>query len=162
MDLPLEGYALIGDTQTAALVGRDGAIDWLCLPRFDSGACFAALLGEERHGRWQIAPRDAPASRGARRYRDGTLVLETTFTVPGGSVRVVDCMPPRQRTPDVVRLVEGTSGEVAMHMELVIRFDHGSIVPWVRKRTDGSLIAVGGPDGLTLRTPVPTQGRGLT
>ncbi len=104
----IEDYAVVGDTQTAAVVGRDGSIDWLCLPRFDSGACFAALLGTHEHGHWQIAPaRATPAS--SRRYRDDSLVLETTFATPEGTVRVIDCMPPRERDPDLVRLVEGVS-----------------------------------------------------
>jgi GH15 family glucan-1,4-alpha-glucosidase len=159
--LPLEDYALIGDTQTAALVGRDGSIDWLCLPRFDSDACFAALLGDSRHGRWRIAPVE-PGARVSRRCREGTLVLETTFQVPGGSARIVDLMPIRDRTPDVLRVVEGLEGTVAMQMELVIRFGYGSIVPWVRRQADGSLLAVGGPDALTLRSGVDVHGRGLT
>ena len=129
MSKPIEDYALIGDLRTAALVGRDGSIDWLCLPRFDAGACFAALLGEARHGRWLLAPVGASTSR--RRYRPGTLVLETELTCPTGVVRVVDCMPPGEATPNVLRLVEGVSGQVAMRMELVIRFDYGWIVPWV-------------------------------
>src|SRR5262245_8882049 len=117
--------------QTAGLVGKDGSIDWLCLPHFDSPACFAALLGTPDHGRWQIAP-SAPVTSVTRRYRGDTLVLETEFTTESGRVRVVDCMPPRQSDPDLVRLVEGIDGEVPMRMELVIRFDYGSIVPWVR------------------------------
>ena len=135
MPLHLEDYALIGDTQSAALVGLDGSIDWLCLPRFDSNACFAALLGDESHGRWRIAPVEAP-SRTSRRYRGRSLVLETEFTTSTGTVRVIDCMPLRQRNPDVVRVIEGIDGEVEMQMDLVIRFDYGSIVPWVR-RVDG-------------------------
>jgi GH15 family glucan-1,4-alpha-glucosidase len=155
----LEDYALVGDTQTAALVGRDGSIDWLCLPRFDSPACFAALLGTGGHGRWKMGPADAARGRVTRRYRPGTLVLETEATTPEGVVRVVDCMPVRGEAPDVVRLVEGVSGRVAMRMELVVRFDYGSSVPWVR-RTDGALQAVAGPDALELRTPVETRGEG--
>src|SRR3954468_13731022 len=111
----IEDYALVGDCQTAALVARDGSIDWLCLPRFDSGSCFAALLGTPEHGRWQIAP-TAPARRGTRPYREGTLVLETELETDTGTVRVVDCMPPRGRAPDVVRVVEGVRGRVAMRM----------------------------------------------
>ena len=133
----IEDYALIGDLQTCALVARDGSIDWMCVPRFDSPACFAALLGDARHGRWKIAPREGVPVRSERRYRDGTLVLETTFTTPDGRVRVIDCMPPRDQTPDVVRVVEGLEGEVPMHLELVIRFDYGSIMPWVRRLPDG-------------------------
>src|SRR3954465_14737276 len=137
MPLRIEDYALIGDCQTAALVGRDGSIDWLCLPRFDSAACFAALLGTPEHGRWQIAPQ-AEVQSSQRRYRQGSLVLETEFSTASGVVRVSDCMPPRQGEPDLVRVVEGLSGEVAMRMELVIRFDYGSIVPWVQT-VDGVL-----------------------
>jgi GH15 family glucan-1,4-alpha-glucosidase len=158
--LRIEDYGLIGDTQTAALVGRDGSIDWLCMPRFDSHACFAALLGDRRHGRWLIAPADEPQSR-SRRYRGRSLVLETEFTTSTGTVRVIDCMPPRDRDPDLVRVVEGVHGEVRMQMELIIRFDHGSIVPWVR-RVDGSLRAIAGPDALSLWTPVKTHGVDLT
>ncbi len=155
----IEDYALIGDTQTAALVGRDGSIDWLCLPSFDSGACFAKLLGSRDHGRWQIAPAD-PNAAVTRRYRPGTLVLETTFTTSTGAVRLIDCMPIRSAMPDVVRVVEGISGRVAMEMDLVIRFDYGSSVPWVR-RVGGALRAVAGPDALELCTPVETHGEGL-
>src|SRR5688572_23109068 len=160
MALPIEDYALIGDTRTAALVGIDGSIDWLCLPRFDSGACFAALLGAPEHGRWLLAPAGQVRST-ARRYREGTLVLETELATDGGVVRLVDCMPPGEEIPNVLRLVEGVSGEVAMRMELVIRFDYGWVVPWVR-RQDGVLLAVGGPDALSLRTPAAVRGRGLT
>jgi GH15 family glucan-1,4-alpha-glucosidase len=158
MPLRIEDYALIGDLLTAALVGRDGSIDWLCLPRFDSGACFAALLGSPENGRWLLAP--AGASRcPRRRYRDGTLVLETELEADGGAVRLIDFMPPRGEAPDVVRIVEGLRGRVAMRMELVIRFDYGSIVPWVR-RSDGALTAIAGPDMLRLVTPVETRGEG--
>src|SRR5687767_9748952 len=152
MALPLERYALVGDLQTAALVGSDGSIDWLCLPRFDSGACFAALLGDERHGRWRIAPAgEVRAVR--RRYRPGTLVLETELDTDEGTVRIVDCMPPRDRAADLVRLVQGVSGRVAMRMELVVRFDYGALAPWVRHR-DGLLHAVAGPDSLWLQSDV--------
>ena len=156
----IEDYALIGDTQTAALVGRDGSIDWLCLPRFDSGACFAALLGHERHGRWILSP-VCDIRRVRRRYRPGTLILETEFETDDGTVRVIDCMPPRERAPDVVRVVEGIRGQVSMHMELVIRFDYGSVVPWVRQ-LNGVLSAVAGPDALYLHTPIETRGEELT
>jgi GH15 family glucan-1,4-alpha-glucosidase len=155
----IEEYALLGDTQTAALVSRDGSIDWLCLPRFDSPACFAALLGTPEHGRWQLAPA-APVRSIARRYRPGTLVLETEYTTDSGRVRVVDCMPPRQRTPDLVRVVEGLEGAVPMRMELVLRFDYGSIVPWVY-RDERGLHAVAGPDAVLLRSSVDTHGEGL-
>ena len=156
----IEDYALIGDTQTAALVATDGSIDWLCLPYFDSAACFAALLGRRDHGRWQIAPA-SPITAIRRRYRDATLVLETEFTTAEGVVRLIDCMPPRQGAPDVVRIVEGVRGDVPMTTDLVIRFDYGSIVPWVR-RIDGVLRAIGGPDALSLWTPVPLCGVDLT
>src|SRR3954452_3843500 len=129
----IEDYALIGDLQTAALVSRSGSIDWLCLPRFDSGACFAALLGTPDHGRWLLAPA-GEVKRTSRRYRDETLVLETDFETDSGAVRVTDCMPPRSQPPDVVRLVRGLRGRVPMRMELILRFDYGAIVPWVRYR----------------------------
>ena len=156
----IEDYALIGDTQTAALVGRDGSIDWWCVPRFDSGAVFAALLGNPDHGRWQIAPAGG-LQRIERTYRGDTLVLETTFHTDDGTVRITDCMPVRGRTVDIIRVVEGLSGRVPMHMELVVRFDYGSIVPWVG-RSDGGLRAVAGPDAVMLRTPVSTHGAGKT
>ncbi|HZT53389.1 MAG TPA: trehalase-like domain-containing protein, partial [Gaiellaceae bacterium] len=126
----IEDYALIGDLHTAALVGRDGSIDWCCFPRFDSGACFAALLGTPEHGRWLLAPVEEPR-RAIRRYRRDTLVLETVFETPSGAVRAIDFMPPRGRAPDIVRIVEGIDGTVPMRSELVIRFDYGRIVPWV-------------------------------
>jgi GH15 family glucan-1,4-alpha-glucosidase len=157
---PIEDYALIGDMQTAALVGRDGSIDWLCLPRFDSGACFAALLSTNDHGRWLLAP-DAAIQRVTRRYRPASLVLETEFATDTGVVRLVDCMPPRDNAPDVIRIVEGIRGSVPMRMELVIRFDYGSIVPWVQ-RLDDRLQAIGGPDAVSLWTTVPTHGADLT
>ena len=160
MSLPLEDYAVIGDTQTAALVGRDGSIDWLCLPRFDSPACFASLLGDASHGRWLIAPVE-PVISSRRAYRGNSLVLETELTTVSGTVRLVDCMPPRDRTPDLVRLVEGVSGEVEMRMELIVRFDYGSIVPWVR-RIDGLWRAIGGPDAVSLWSSVPVHGEDLT
>jgi GH15 family glucan-1,4-alpha-glucosidase len=156
----IEDYALIGDLQTAALVGRDGSIDWLCFPRFDSEACFAAVLGDEHNGRWLMAPADE-VKRTTRRYREDTLVLETEFETKDGIARVVDFMPPRGHNPDVVRVVEGMEGRVRMRMQLVIRFDYGSIVPWVRRREEG-LTAIGGPDALILRTPVPTRGHDFT
>jgi GH15 family glucan-1,4-alpha-glucosidase len=158
--LPIEDYALIGDTQTAALVGRDGSIDWLCFPRFDSGAVFAALLGDRRHGRWRIAPAGG-VRRVERRYREGTLVLETDFHTADGAVRIVDCMPPRGEAPDVVRLVQGLEGRVELHMELILRFDYGRVVPWVR-RIEGYLWAVAGPDAVRLDAGVPTRGENFT
>jgi GH15 family glucan-1,4-alpha-glucosidase len=160
MPLKIEDYAIIGDTQTAALVGRDGSIDWLCFPRFDSPACFAALLGDSSHGRWLLAP-DGPVTSTDRRYRGNSLVLDTEFTTPTGLVRVSDCMPPRQRDPDLVRVVECLRGEVTMQMELIVRFDYGSIVPWVR-RIDGMWRAIGGPDAVSLWSAVPLRGENLT
>jgi len=160
MPAPIEDYAIIGDTHTAALVSRGGSIDWLCLPRFDSRACFAALLGNEHHGRWLIAPA-GEVSEVRRRYRGDSLVLDTEFHTPDGIVRVVDCMPPRQHDPDVARVVEGVRGRVPMRMELVVRFDYGSIVPWVR-HVGAGLHAIGGPDSVWLRTPVEVRGRNLT
>jgi GH15 family glucan-1,4-alpha-glucosidase len=155
----IEDYALIGDLQTAALVSREGSIDWAPFPRFDSGACFAALLGTAEHGRWALAPR-TDAWHSGRRYRDGTLILETEWETEDGAVRVIDFMPPRGEAPDIVRIVEGLRGTVEMTSELVIRFDYGSIVPWVR-RIDGGRIAVAGPDGLCFRTPVEHRGENM-
>ena len=152
----IEDYALIGDCETAALVGRDGSIDWLCLPRFDSGACFAALLGTPEHGRWLLTPA-SPVRDVRRHYRDGTLVLETEYHTDDGVVAVIDCMPPRTETPDVFRLVEGRRGRVPMRLELILRFDYGSVVPWVRRAEDG-MIAVAGPNSVSLRTPVALRG----
>ncbi len=160
MSTPIEDYALIGDCHTAALVSRAGSIDWLCLPRFDSPAAFAALLGTEDHGRWLIAPR-SPVRRIERRYRPGTLVLETTFETDEGSVTLIDFMPPRQRHPTLVRIVEGQRGTVPMRLQLAIRYDYGSITPWVR-RTEHGLRAVAGPDMLSLHTPLDLRGEGLT
>jgi GH15 family glucan-1,4-alpha-glucosidase len=154
----IEDYALIGDCQTAGLVARNGSIDWLCVPRFDSGACFAALLGTPEHGRWVIAPTE-PIRSVTRSYRGDTLVLDTTFETDSGAVRLTDCMPIRTGQPDLVRLVRGVRGKVRMRTELVIRFDYGSITPWV-KRESGGLCAVGGPDTIHVRTPVPLRGEG--
>ena len=156
----IEDYGLIGDLQTAALVGRDGSIDWLCLPRFDSGACFSAILGSEWDGRWLLAP-DGEILSVQRCYREDTLVHELVFETAGGSVRVIDFMPPRGADPDVVRIVEGLSGSVPMRMELVIRFDYGSVVPWVQAMPGGSRVAVAGPDAISLRTPVAVRGENL-
>jgi GH15 family glucan-1,4-alpha-glucosidase len=160
MPLPLEDYALVGDTQTAALVGRDGSIDWMCMPQFDSPSCFAALLGGPEHGRWLIAPAGG-SRRTTWRYADEALVLETTHETETGTVRVIDFMPPRGTAPDIVRIVEGVRGRVELELELVVRFDYGHVVPWAR-RMDDSLLLVGGPDSLTLRTPVETYGEDLT
>ena len=131
----IEDYALIGDCQTAALVGRDGSIDWLCWPRFDSPACFAALLGTREHGRWRIAPAD-PDARARRRYRDDTLILETEFECGDGTVTITDFMPVREWESDLVRIVTGKRGRVAMELDLVLRFDYGSAVPWVTRLAD--------------------------
>ncbi len=155
----IEDYAFLSDTQSGALVSREGCIDWLCLPRFDSGACFAALLGEAQNGQWSFTPREKIKKR-ARRYRDDTLILETDLETAEGAVRLIDFMPPRGENPDVVRIVEGLRGKVTIRMELIIRFDYGSIVPWVRKR-HGALEAIAGPDALVLRTPVETHGEDL-
>jgi GH15 family glucan-1,4-alpha-glucosidase len=157
---PIEDYALIGDCETAALVGRDGSIDWLCWPRFDGGACFAALLGNPEHGRWQIAPAD-PRARVTRRYRDDTLVLETDFTTGDGAVTLIDFMPPRGKASDVVRIVKGRRGQLAMSCELILRFDYGSLVPWVTRLPDGALRAIAGPNMTVLRTPVELHGEDL-
>jgi GH15 family glucan-1,4-alpha-glucosidase len=156
----IEDYALLGDLQTAALVSRGGSIDWLCLPRFDSGSCFGALVGTEEHGRWLLAPADRDA-RSSRRYRGETLILETEWETAGGAVRVVDFMPPRGQDPDVVRIVEGLRGEVTMRSELVIRFDYGHVVPWVRRVESDARLAVAGPDALQFQTPADTRGENM-
>ncbi|MBX6425747.1 MAG: glycoside hydrolase family 15 protein [Variibacter sp.] len=160
MPLRIEDYALIGDCETAALVGRDGSIDWLCWPRFDSDACFAALLGGPEHGRWLIAPQD-PQARVIRRYREGTLILETRFETRDGAVTLIDFMPLRDGEADLVRIVRGERGRVAMRTELVIRFGYGAVVPWVSRLEDGALRAIAGPDMLVLRTPAPLHGEDL-
>jgi len=154
----IEDYGLIGDLHTAALVDRRGSIDWLCFPRFDSGACFAALLGDEDNGRWLLAP--VAGGTPSRRYLHDTLVLETTWETDEGAVRVLDFMPPREETPDLVRIVEGVRGSVRMRSELVIRFDYGHIVPWVRN-VDGVRLAVAGADALSFRTQVDTRGEDM-
>ncbi len=156
MPLPIEDYALIGNTHAAALVGRNGSIDWLCLPRFDSSACFCALLGEPRHGRWLIAPK-APVRRVSRRYRKGTLLLETEIETAEGAVLITDCMPSWKGHSDIVRLVRGLRGRVTIETEIAIRFDYGSLIPWVRK-IEGGITATAGPDSLVLRTQVPLHG----
>jgi GH15 family glucan-1,4-alpha-glucosidase len=155
--LRIEDYALIGNCRTAALVGIDGSIDWLSWPRFDSAACFAALLGSARNGRWLLAPKDAP-SRVTRGYRDGTLVLETRFETPTGAAAVVDFMPPDDPAADVVRIVRGLEGQVAFRTELLVRFDYGATVPWVMRTEAGAIDAIAGPERLILRTPVPLHG----
>ena len=161
MSLRIEDYALIGNMHTAALVGRDGSIDWLCVPRFDSPACFAALLGGAEHGRWLIAP-DGPVRAVRRKYRGDTLILETIFETDHGVVALIDFMPIKEQPGqvDVIRLIEGRKGSVPMRMELVVRFDYGEIVPWVRHR-DGGVRAIGGPDAVLLHTPVQTHGEDL-
>ncbi|MFC4590034.1 glycoside hydrolase family 15 protein [Sphaerisporangium corydalis] len=154
----IEDYAIIGDMQSAALVGRDGSIDWLCLPRFDSPSCFGALLGGERNGHWWIGPAGPDRRLSTRRrYRENTLVLETEWDTEDGTVRVTDFMPPRHANPDLVRVVECLAGSVDMATQIRIRFDYGRIVPWVR-RNDGLLQAIGGPDSVWLHSPVPLQG----
>lgn len=164
MSSRIEDYALIGDCETAALIARDGSIDWLCWPRFDSPACFAALLGTPENGRWRIAPTAPPRSI-TRRYVDETLVLETDILTDAGEVTVVDFMPPRVKkkgtdVSDLVRLVVGRRGSVAMEMELILRFDYGSAVPWVEKLDDGTGISgVAGPDRVILRASVPVRGK---
>ena len=158
---PIEDYALLGDCETAALVSRAGSVDWLCWPRFDSGACFAALLGGAEHGHWSIAPL-APVQRTTRRYRGHSLILETDIETAEGAVTLIDFMPPRDGASDLVRLVVGRRGKVAMRTELVLRFDYGSIVPWVNRMDDGSLRAIAGPDMVVLQTSIPLQGEGLT
>jgi GH15 family glucan-1,4-alpha-glucosidase len=156
----IEDYAIVGDCGTAALIGRNGSIDWLCWPRFDSRACFASLVGTADNGRWLIAPCEEP-QRVARRYLDDTLILETTFETREGIVVLVDFMPPRGDTSHLVRVVKCVRGRVAMRAELVIRLDYGSLVPWVTRLSDGTLRAVAGPDMLVLRTPAPLKGEHL-
>jgi len=158
----IEDYGLIGDCETAALVGRNGSIDWLCWPAFDSDACFAALLGTEKHGRWLIAPAGEVTGT-SRRYWDDTLILETRFETADGAVDLIDFMPPRGNASDVVRLVRGVRGRVRMHMQLVIRFGFGTDIPWVKKSEDSSaLLAISGQDMTVLRTPVETRGEDMT
>jgi GH15 family glucan-1,4-alpha-glucosidase len=160
MPLRIEDYALIGDTQSAALVGKDGSIDWLCLPRFDADACFAALLGSEENGRWLLAP-SGGIRRVRRRYRPGTLVLETDFETDTGTLRVIDCMPPRSREPDLVREAVCLEGHVSVRMELAIRFGYGSRTPWVH-RINGRFTAMAGPDALTFLSDVPLRNEDAT
>ncbi|WP_027524664.1 glycoside hydrolase family 15 protein [Bradyrhizobium sp. Ec3.3] len=162
MSQKIEDYALIGDCETAALVGRDGSIDWLCWPAFDSDACFAAILGTRRNGRWQIAPSEALTAR-SRRYLGSTLILETRFETAGGSVALIDFMPLRGKASDIVRLVRGLKGRVKLRMELIIRFGFGVDIPWVRRTEDRSaVLAICGQDMTVLRTPVETRGEDLT
>ena len=156
----IEDYALISDCATAALVGRNGSIDWLCLPRFDSGACFAALLGEPQHGRWLIAPAD-PNPRVERRYLDGSLILVTRFETPEGAVELVDFIAHDHGFSDVVRLIRGLRGHVKMCTEFILRFDYGAVVPWVERLSEGGIAAIGGPERVILRTPALLRGEDL-
>src|SRR6188508_1478281 len=156
----IEDYGLIGDLQTSALLARTGSIDWCCFPRFDSGACFAALLGGPEHGRWLIAPEE-PIMHVSRRYRTDTLILETVVETASGAIRAIDFMPPRGEAPDIVRIVEGLAGDVRMRSQLVIRFDYGRIVPWVRSIGDAT-VAVAGPDAVCLRSPIRSRGEDMT
>ncbi|HML14532.1 MAG TPA: glycoside hydrolase family 15 protein [Xanthobacteraceae bacterium] len=161
MSSRIEDYALIGDCETAALVSREGSIDWLCWPRFDADACFASLLGTPEHGRWQIAPRERPL-RITRRYRPKTLILETRFETADGAALLIDFMPLRGRNSNVVRLVTGEHGRVVMFMELILRFGYGAIVPWVTRLDDQMLRAIAGPDMVVLRTPISFRGEDMT
>src|SRR4051812_33431510 len=157
----IEDYGLIGDCETVALVNRFGSIDWLCWPSFDCDACFAALLGDEGHGHWKIAPKEE-VTHLSRRYVGDSLILETRFETASGVVTVTDFMPPRGKASDIVRLVRCESGQVTMDMDLVIRFGFGKNAPWVRRVEDNALLAICGPDMLVLRTPVETRGKNLT
>jgi len=157
----IEDYGLIGDCETAALVDRSGSIDWLCWPNFDSEACFAALLGDRKNGRWLIAPA-AELSSCTRRYRGNTLILETRLETADGAVTLIDFMPPRGKASDIVRLVRGERGRVELRMELIIRFGFGTDIPWVKRTDDGALLAICGPDMTVLRTPVETRGEDMT
>jgi GH15 family glucan-1,4-alpha-glucosidase len=157
----IEDYALIGDLETAALVSKDGSIDWLCWPGFASEACFAALLGNPENGRWLLAP-SVPIKRTRRRYRKNTLILETDFETSAGSVTIIDFMPPREKHSDAVRIVKGKRGQVPMRMELVLRFDYGKTVPWVTRLSSGATRAIAGPNMVVLRSPAPVRGEGFT
>lgn len=162
LPLPIEDYGPIGDCGSLALVGRNGSIDWLCWPRFDSSACFAALLGDDRNGHWSLAPA-APPSRTHRGYRGDTMILETVFETPGGTVAVIDFMPVNAPAPSLIRVVEGRSGSVDMCMDLTLRFDYGSAIPWVTKlEADGGIVAVAGPNLVVLRATVPLRGEDLS
>src|SRR5208337_616237 len=160
MALRIEDYAIIGDCKSAALVGCDGSIDWLCWPRFDSSACFAALLGTPENGRWLIAPTLAPLDV-KRRYRAGSLVLETEFQTATGSAAIVDFMPPVDDGADLVRIVVGRLGRVAFRTEYIARFNYGATVPWVRRLYDGAISAVAGPERLVLRSQIPLYNEDL-
>ena len=158
--MKIEDYGFLSDTQTGALVSREGSVDWLCFPRFDSAACFAALVGNEKNGCWRLCPEEK-IEKTRRRYRNDSLILETELETKSGAVRLIDFMPPRGEYPDIVRMVEGLRGTVRMRLQLIIRFGYGEVVPWVRKG-HGGLEAIAGPDGLILRTPIETQGKDLT
>ena len=160
MPSKLEDYALIGDCEAAALVGRDGSIDWLCLPRFDSSACFAALLGTSENGRWILSPTQKIRTV-QRRYRGDTLVLETRYETDSGTIAILDFMPVRGEFPVLVRIVEGVSGTVPMHMQFILRLDYGRIVPWVQCQGQ-AIRAIGGPDGVVLQSDVAVHGKDLT
>lgn len=160
MTLPIESYALIGDCETAALVGQDGSIDWLCWPRFDSQACLAALLGDPRNGRWRLAPTAQCSVQ--RRYRGDSLVLETTFDCAEGVVTVIDFMPVRDGRSDLVRIVVGQKGEVSIRSDLTLRFDYGNVVPWVARAADDTLRAVAGPHKVLFRSSTPHHGEALS
>ena len=157
MSAPIESYGMVGDCKTAALVGRDGSIDWLCWPRFDSDACFAKLLGGQSNGFWLIAPHE-PIVSTTRRYRRDTLILETTFETAGGKATLIDFMLPCRTSSDLVRIVRGDEGEVAMCMDLVLRFGYGATTPWVTRLKDGTMRAVAGPDMVVMRSPANTRG----
>jgi len=159
LSIPIEDYAMIGDCHSAALISKEGSIDWLCVPNFDSPACFAALVGTPENGHWSISPAE-PIRGVRRRYREGTLILETEFETDSGSVTLIDCMTPQTERPELVRMVVGTRGQVQMTLDLVIRFDYGSVVPWVRS-TDRGISAIAGPDMLGIRTEVPLEGKNL-
>lgn len=160
MGARIEDYALVGDCETAALISRDGSVDWLCWPRFDSGACFAALLGDEKNGRWRLAP--VKTSKATRRYRPDTLILETEFVGADGAVRITDFMPPRGDISDLVRIVQGLRGTVRMRAELTIRFDYGASVPWVTHPDKDTLQAIAGPDMVILRSPIRLKGENMS
>jgi GH15 family glucan-1,4-alpha-glucosidase len=155
----VEDYAFLANLETAALVHRHGSIDWCCFPRFDSDACFAALLGGPEHGRWRLGP--VTHGEATRRYRPGSLVLETEWDTADGRIRMIDFMPPRGETPGIVRIVEGLSGCVVVESELVIRFGYGRVVPWV-SHVEDVLVATAGPDALLLRTPAAASGENMT
>jgi GH15 family glucan-1,4-alpha-glucosidase len=157
----IEDYAIVGDLQTVALIGRSGSVDWLCFPRFDSGSVFSALLGSSEHGRWLIAPSSGGHAT-EWRYREDTLILESEWQTDTGRVRLIDFMPQRETKPDIVRIVECLEGYVEMRTQLVMRFDYGSVVPWVRHTDDETIVAIAGPDGLVLRTPVTLDPEAMT